>query len=364
MYNLAKLLTDEPEKLERLVILFLKLLITFLAAVILLGFDLSISSIIKDPIPETYSASRLLYFFACFILLWFFLWFIIEGAFYDLPVLIFSKGANTRASVMKMLSIVGVVNMPNYDLRKKIPKLIHPGKHIKIFVEALKAQNEERFIEKNTSRLKQYYVLIVASFILLLASKDVDLSCCQRIGVSLIILLLLIGCIVFRQLQRYINDNYDALLREFEPMVYSHMVHQTIKEETFIEQNYNIPEDSWGKQVVNLKKDSYLPFPKQIKIIPAYHWNESFVQQLMEITMAKRKSKNKPIDYPCIDLYISNVKPTDVVCSLIASQNAIVFIHATNEQEIFDGLEEAFYKLQRIYYGLKKKASDESPEKE
>ncbi len=349
MYNLAKLLTDEPEKLERLIILFLKLLITFTATALVFGYDISISSLIDNPIPKTYSASKLVYFFTSLILIWFFLWSVVaELILYELPVWLCSRTGDKRRTLLEMLHILDVIKMNSLFTDKPI---IRPGKYIIPFTEVLKEQQESRFIDKSTSRLRQYYIISIATFILLLLVKDITLSCGKIIGCVLLILLLFKVCVYFNKMKSYINDNSEELIREFEPMSYSRKVHSAIRENKTISENYQLPQSGWGKEVINLKPEisELLPtrkyFPKQIKFIPAFHWNNTLGQELMMDGLSKRSKKDVNLD--CLTLFISNISPTDTMSAMVMSQKSIVYIYANSEEEIFSGLEEAFFKIKK-----------------
>ena len=74
MYNLAKLLTEEPEKLERLGILFLKLLVILFIGSVFFGFNISISEFFENPIPKNYTISNFILFLISLIFIWFVVW--------------------------------------------------------------------------------------------------------------------------------------------------------------------------------------------------------------------------------------------------------------------------------------------------
>src|SRR5574337_323065 len=130
MYNLAKLLIDEPHKLERLIILFLKLLITLHVTGLIFGYDLSVGSIIENPIPKTASAIQVIYFFVIVVAAWFVLWGVIaEILLYDVLIGLLSNIGNDRAVFIVMMWLLGVAEEKD--------KKLFPKGHIISFADSL-----------------------------------------------------------------------------------------------------------------------------------------------------------------------------------------------------------------------------------
>ncbi len=158
MYNLAKLLSEEPEKLERLGILFLKLLITLLLGSIFLEYEFAISTLAENPIPKEFTLSKFVFYVIILIVIWFIVWGVIADAILGyLLINILSKIGNKKEIVLDWLIFFNVI--------KKRYSTLQPGKNIIAFNSLLQSYTEEDALsfKENQIRARQYFLVSLAN---------------------------------------------------------------------------------------------------------------------------------------------------------------------------------------------------------
>ena len=74
MYSIAKLLSDEPKKLENLILAILKLLITIWIAQSILDFKSTLSDFTLDSFFKNFRVDQSIYFIVTSIGVWYVLW--------------------------------------------------------------------------------------------------------------------------------------------------------------------------------------------------------------------------------------------------------------------------------------------------
>jgi hypothetical protein len=341
MYNLAKLLTEEPAKLEKLMLLFLKLLITFFFVCLLFGYNFSIYSLIKEPIPPSLSTSKLIYFFLGMIVSWYVIWVIIAEAIINgLLVWLLAMPFNGRKAFVMALSFLGVIKEKN--------DILSPNTNIILFTEAIKELKEEesdKFIQENHSRVKQYFVISIAIYVLLFVSKDIKLSWIEIFIGVYIVLNFLVLCVLLYLVKTYVYENIESLKREFEPLSYSQKTHNAVSENKEFERNYEKPT---GGINVHLKRKGTMDYyPEEIKINIGFHWNQSLGQTVLTDTFKVWNEKSEKRTLYTKMIFVTNIKPTQEMSSLIGKLDGFIYVYALNEKEIFSGLEESWYFIQK-----------------
>jgi hypothetical protein len=339
MYNLAKLLTDEPEKLERLIILFLKLIITLYLAGLIFNYDFTINSLVENPLPKTLTTSKLILFFVSCIAVWFVFWStILELLLCEGIVWLFTKWADKRKSLLTVLGFLGVIEERN-------GRIIKPKKYIILFVESLKLLQDKNPLPAVKTRLKQYYIISLGALFVLILSKAIV---CGYILLSLFFILnMLVGCVLFNRVSIYIDENYSALIREFEMLAYSQRIYNTILESEYSKNHYDKPE--LGRKILLKRKEGYDWVPESIKVVAGFHWNTKLGQFYVEEFLNRMKDKEKESVTERYEYFISNIPLNENIISSVKKRKGFVYIYAIDDEEIFKGLEEAFFKMQEDY---------------
>jgi hypothetical protein len=331
MYNLAKLLIDEPHKLERLIILFLKLLLTLHVTGLILGYNLSVGAIIDNPIPKSASSIQIIYFFVIVIAVWFIIWNVIcQILLYDVLIGLLSNIGSDRAFFIGMMQFLGVVEEKNKKLYSK--------SNIISFTDKLDELNKEKTFEVVQSRLKEYFLLTTIAYIVLIISyKKVHLTSVEVVLGAFVFLNLLLGCIAFTKISVYMAYNIDLIKREFQPLAYAEKIVRVMAEISQFE-NYERPLSGARRKYTLKRKSSYDKLPELLTIIPVFHWNQSFSQKYILQLLLDRKQKQ--ISQNRCEIVVTNTEINDEIASAVKSQNQLVYIYATTNTDIFHGLEE------------------------
>lgn len=328
MYNLAKLLIDEPHKLERLIILFLKLLITLHVTGIIFGYDLSVGAIVDNPIPKTASAIQIIYFFVVVTAVWFILWSIVADLLlYHVIIGLLARIGKDRDVFMGTMWFIGIVSERNGRL---IPK-----DNLISFADSLDNFTPETPLEEGQTRLKQYFLLTTVSYVVLLSSPSTSLSKAEIIIGAIILLNLFVAIISNTKFDSYLTENLDTVKRELQPLAYGQKIMKAIGEIKAF-QNFEAPHK--GKKIVLKRKAGVASLPTTLKILPAYHWNEKLGQEMLLRMANARKMKN--LSENSYDMLLTNMRLTQEIASAIKSQKNCACISAKDPKEIFLRLEE------------------------
>jgi hypothetical protein len=331
MYNLAKLLIDEPQKLERLIILFLKLLITLHVTDLILGYNLSVGAIIDNPIPKAASSIQIIYFFVIVIAVWFILWSIIcQFLLYDVLIGLLSNIGNDRVFFNRVMDVLGVAKEKNNKLYSK--------SHIISFTDSLDDFNKENSIEEAQSRVKEYFFLITIAYtVLLISNNRVHLTIVEIIVGAIISLNFLLGCIVLTKILSYMAFNLDSIKREFQPLAYAEKIVRVMAEIPQFE-NYERPLSGARRKYTLKRNSAHDKLPEMLTIIPVFHWNQSFSQKHILQLLLDRKQKQ--VSQNRCEIVVTNTEINDEIASAVKSQNQLVYIYAATNTEMFHGLEE------------------------
>lgn len=349
MYNLAKLLTDEPHKLERLIILLLKLLITFHVTGLLFGYDLSVGSIIDNPIPKSASAIQIIYFFVVLVAVWFVLWSILaDFVLYHFVIGMLARIGKDKTVFMHTMSFIGVVG--------EKAGILTPKSNIISFVEGLSDSEHRSELMETQSRIKEYYLLTVVAYtVLLISASGLALSRAEIIIGGILVANQMIGCIVLTKFNAYVGENMDSIQRDFQPLAYGQKIMNALAE---IKRFECFESPHKGKKIVLKRKPGYENLPDTLKILPAFHWNEPLGQDmLLRMVQARKRKELSGTSY---DLILTNIKPTSEISSGIRSQENCAYIYAKDEQEIFSGLEHWIHLFAPTKYPIKLKTQNEN----
>lgn len=331
MYNLAKLLTDEPKKLERLIILFLKLLITLHVTGLILGYNLSIGAIIDNPIPKAAASIQIIYFFVIVIAVWFFLWGVIcQIILYDVLIGLLSNIGSDRKFFFGMMELLGIAEEKN--------RKVYSKSRIISFTDNLDDFYKENIIGEAQSRVKEYFFLTTIAYSVLLISKDsVHLTTVEIVVGGIVSINFLVGCIFLTKILSYIINNIDSIKREFQPLAYAEKIVKVMAEIRQFE-NYERPLSGSRRKYTLERNISNDMLPEKLTIIPVFHWNQSFSKKHMLQLLLNRKQKQ--LNQNRCEIVVTNIEINDEIASAVKSQNQLIYIYATSETEIFHGLEE------------------------
>jgi hypothetical protein len=338
MYNLAKLLSDEPKKLERLFVLFLKLLITLYLTGLLLDYKFTINALVEKPIPEGLTTSKLILFFVATIIVWFAFWnFLLDMIMCEFIVWLLSLIPNKRKLTFSFLEILNVATV-------KDGRLISPKKNMVDFAEGLHQLKDTQEFHDIKSRQKSYYVVALGAYIVLLLSHSLST---KWIGWGAAISInLLLGAVVYNVVHSFIVDNYDSLLKEFDSFAFIQKVFAAVSNHEEIKSCYEV---TLFKSRVRLqRKQDYSWVPEEVIIETYYHWSKDLGKLFLDFQAQRIESKSivEPGKYLFV---VSNIEISPALRKIVEKQDRMFYIIGQNQDEIITGIETAYHIMRNSY---------------
>lgn len=334
MYNIAKLLTEEPEKLERLIILLLKFLICLWVPCYIFDIDirLNFEDISNGKTFSEYSIASIIYFVSIFIVSWFVLWKIGEliaiGVIYLISLIIkllsklVSKWFTTVDFFKTILIILNVVDSDGY-----------PKQNIVAFSESLEEleKSEVNIFDEASSRTNQYLFIGTVIFLVLILSKDISLDPTLNVVIIVILCLSLINSALINLTGKYIYSKLPKLIMGVKQA--SHYYH--VKSALADKMKFPYNAEYKRKRIVLTKQEDYMPSPR-IEFIPIYFWNLNLGDKMLADNLVK---KNEFEGYRVI---ISNIK-SDSLEKIVSKTNNVIYIFGETNEEIKNRIDELFY---------------------
>lgn len=333
MYNLARLLTEEPKKLERLIILFFKLLITICFATTLFGYKIELSTFIDTPIPKNITAADVIYFLLLSTLIWFVLWFIIlENIFYELPIWLLTRKNDFKNSFLFYLDFFSILNV------NKNNKITGADTNIISFYRFLnqfdKSEDNKETLRDIRERLKQYYLIVVPAFCFLLF--EYDLKSWEIIIGTYFIINFFIGNTIICRAHKYIDSNLEAIKREIGPLAFAKQITETMNEIQLFS-NYETPKVY--KKMVIKRISGYEALPSELMIVSAFHWNHSLGKRMINSLVERGQLPTKMRDGR-YTLFITNIPLDTETINRLNKSEWFSILMAGTEEEMFFQLEE------------------------
>ena len=337
MYNFAKLLTEEPEKLERLIILFLKFLMTLWITLKLFGVDISIDEILKDEVFSKHTLMSILFISFSFIVVWIGIWLIAIGTIVQLLVDFLSKICSPKKYLKPILWGLGVTDIDGM-----------PKDNVIDFAETLDemAKSNDDTITETATRLFQYFSVGLIIYIIFKWNNEVTIPYSLNFILIGILILLFASLVILKGCSRYLDTSLLELRKEFTNMAYSQMVNNALK--TTTNRDYSI--DRRIRRIFLSKKEEYLPY-HPIRVTPVYVWNYNLGEKKMvddlkkaQINLSKDDAQNHNQNIPAYNVIVTNIKP-DAVKEFISKLDMGIFIYAETKNDIDNGIEEMFYKI-------------------
>jgi hypothetical protein len=338
MYNLVKILTEEPKKIEKLLILLSKIILTFFLTSCLYGHKISLGSIVKNPIPDVIPIEKIIYFFSTIVIVWYILWgLLLDGLLTELPIWLITRKKTGKAVFDAIASWV--------DIAYGYGSYYKKGKHIVSFTNSfIKKEEEFNDLEETTSRFREYYQLALLTFLSLLIFSDVHLH-----GWTIYFFLSMIAGFfvlsIFTSLvHKYFSDNYDSLLSQFLVLSYEQKVHQAVEQNLAIKVSYNVEESD--SRVNLIRKYDSIPVPHKINVFPVFHKHEAFGQAQMESELKNVMANNLvQFDSNIYTIVVSNVEPSSEMGKLASSRSNYIYVSAKTDSDIIAGIELALHKI-------------------
>ncbi len=347
MYNLAKLLSEEPEKLERIGILFLKLLVTLFIGSTFFGMNISISGFVENPIPKDYTIAKFISFLIFLVIIWYILWSLIAeliiGEFF---IWIASKIGNSKSIFTEILVFLNVIKNDNSRLS--------PAKNVIAFNHMLYnyTEEDEKILKENKTRLRHYYLVFTVIYFTFLCAKDINLTCWQKWVGGIMSFNFLIASVVFNKIHNYFTENLGEIKKQFGRLAYLQMIINSIEQNQFLKLYYE-KENGWSR--IHLKrKTENESLPETIKFYHVFYWNKPITQVMLNKGLELRSRKKFSVDKigKHYDVVICNLEPDDRNAKHILSQSGFAFLYCENEEQIYKNLEVLLFQVTNGIYRI------------
>ena len=347
MYNLAKLLTEEPEKLERLGILFLKLLVTLLIGSVLFGLNISISGFIENPIPKDYTIAKFILFLILLVIVWYIVWSLIaEMIIGELLIWSLSKIGNKKDIFNEVLHLLKVVKKDNGNLS--------PNKNVISFSDILHnyTEEDEELVKESKSRIRQYFIVTSVIYIVLWVAKDITFPSSLKWFGGVMIANLLVGNIILNQIHNYFNDNRDEMKKQFSALAFTQMIINAIEQNPFIKHHYE--KSNYWRRIQLKRKTELNELPESFKFFPVFYWNSTLTKAMLDKGLQQRAAKeiNTATKICHYDVVICNVQPDDENVKNILKQPGFAFLHCENEEQIYKNIEILLFQVTNGMYRI------------
>lgn len=346
MYSLAKLLTEEPEKLERMLLSFFKLLIVLYLTNLIFDLNFSISGFVENPIPDDYSIFELILFIICLILVWIAVWGVIGDLLLaELLIWATSKIGKDESAFKNLLVAIKVLEKEEYGHS--------PAKNVILFSSVLQIYDDDiaQLVNESKSRIRRYHVAIIVTYFVLLCTPDEIPSWLVWIGTFMSINSL-IACAAIHKFHRYFQENRDVMKKQFDGLAYMQMIINSLQQNHFIKEHYEMT-NKW-RRVVLKRKSKVEGLPERLRFFPVFHWNDSLTKIIVNDSLEKqaRKNKQREGDVNFYDVIISNVKPDDDNIRSIKSQPYFAYLHCEDEERIYENMEVFLFKISQGTYRI------------
>lgn len=329
MYSLAKLLSDEPAKLESLILATLKLLATIWIANVFLGFETNLSEFSIESFFRNFRVDESIYFVLNAIGIWYLLWEVVMDLIVESAIKLVSLLGKSEETFKWYLRLTNSIIIEDN-------KIVNTKPNILLFIEAVNDEkNDYPFIIE--TRANQIFSVGLVAFIVLLTS-ELELSNWQ-IGIGAFIILNFFTISVLqRKLHDYYIENVDYVRSR------SYQLGQIQKLKNAIRQNPDLNTKFdliiQNDMIVLKSKENNNDFPTEITILPLFAYNKEFGALYfgdLESEVLKKMGSND-LSIICSNFY----SPNKLVSKI---QNTIYCIHAESQGEMYNGLEQLFFMI-------------------
>ncbi len=329
MYSIAKLLSDEPKKLESIILTVLKLLATIWIAQLFLGFDPDLSNFSIETFFKNFRVDESIYFVLTSIGVWYLLWEMLLDLIVDFVIKLFSFVGNSEKTLEWYLRITNSVKTSNDHIIDSKPNISH-------FTETIQDESEDYpFIVE--TRANQIFSVGLVSFIILLSS-EIELRNWQ-IGLSIFLLInFFFVSIVQRKLHDFYLENAEYIRSKYYSLGQLQKVKEVIEQLEPLKSKFELKVARKRLELKLKSEESFLP--SEISIVPLYFFNQNIGEHYIENVEPKmiEKLEQQKLSVICSNFYCSGKKLTKI-------NDKIYCVNGESRSEIFSGFEELIYLL-------------------
>lgn len=330
MYNLAKLLTEEPKKIEKLLILFSKLILTFYLTSSIYSFKFSFLSVVENPIPKDLTTEKIIYFFSSLVIVWYVCWNLIVGGILTLlPIWLITRNKNGKETADAFLRLVDVASSVgnSYIRRKNIIEFENDMDK----VETLKE------FEEYDDRFKEYYMLSLTTFLSLLFFSDVHLPGWTIYFFISLITGFFVLSILVSLAHKYFTDNWTFLRNEFKSLAYYQKVSNVICESKIVKNQYDVLDLN---RIIHLNIKNGITNPHS-EILVHVNFSTSDFLAGQHLHLMLRSYDNVQHTAGRLIIVICNKKPDERNLQEISQNPMWIYLQAKTELQILNRFEES-----------------------
>lgn len=324
METLIKLFTEEPVKLERLIILMLKFTLTCVTfEVFYPSYDV-IQNLMTVDFKFWPRSSEAVMYVLFFIVWWFVLWFFFAQTLLSATVRFLSRIFNPAKNLGEFLNV----------LEFFIPKA-EGKKHVKYSIfyllDFLESHQEEEGIDISDLRVDVYFEIYSIATMFIIVSPVIDLTEWQTALWWFIGLNLLFTYAYFHRFAGFINSSYYALMEDAQKLAYIEETRLALSNIPIINDQFKIEHK---RRKIYLAFEHPEPLDDTLTIIPFYSKDSPAFREMAETSLRKMaNSENEKKQ----KLFITNI-PLQLSRGILQKANYSIII-AETELEMKQGLE-------------------------
>lgn len=334
MYLLAKLLSDEPKKLENLILTVLKLLATIWIAQLFFEFKVDLSEFTIQSFFQNFNVAQSLIFILTAFGIWYLLWELVIDLLMGFFIKLLSLIGNPEKTLKWYLIVTNSVKTKN-------EKIIDSKLNILHFTESIKNENENYPFAVETRSNQLFSVGLVCYVILL--NSDINLSFWKHLLVSFLLLNFLFVSIIQNKLHDYYIRNSESIRSKYYNLGQLQKLKNVIEQLEDLSTNFKI--EVQRKKIVLYKINQIDVLPNEIHIVPVFFNNA----ELGEKIFIEQKSKiiNMLKDIP-VGIICSNFYPTQV--QYHKESDSIFAIKGESQEDLFRGLNLFLFDYRTAFY--------------
>lgn len=327
MNTLIKLFTEEPHKLERLIILMLKFILTSVTFEVIYPCHDVIQNVMSDDFKFWPPSSDAVMYVLFFITWWFVIWSFFAQTLLSIAVRLISRIFNPARDLGEFLKISEFF-IPKAEGKKHINYSI-------IYMAAfLESQQEEEGIDISELRADVYFEIYSIATMFIVMSSAIELTKWQTVLWWLIGLNLLFMYAYLHRFARFINSSFHELMEEAQKRAYIEHSRLALSNIQIMNDQYNIEHK---RRKIHLSYKNSEALDSAVTIVPFYSRDSPILREMAEASLRKMANKDGEKKQT---LFITNI-PMQLSESMLERANCSIII-AETELEMKQGLETYF----------------------
>lgn len=322
-------MTQEREKLERIITLIVKLLITMYIINVLFNDEIKLFELISNKSLAEFKISGLITSIFYLVVTWFVVWnILVELILFQIVIGAIAKIGKDEDSFRYVLLLLGVMN-----------KNSKPSKNVHSFSHTLNKFDgtHEIDITEEVGRIKDITSILIIYFILSMLVPELVMPVWLSWIIGIVILNMIFTDIIIQKGQKFFNENYFKIRNQINAMSYYKTVFDGINDCFSVNKYYSVTDILSTIQLFRMF-DKF-EVPKSIKVIPLYFENKEQLE--WHFTMKKMTGQgNTSIDKNSkITVFVSNLESNTSIKKKIKANSNFAFLLCKNQNDVKTNIE-------------------------